>query len=216
MISDQDPAKVQYDIADHGPIIAQKACQKLFSAPAGIIRRQKEKYMTQYLKPEREELEYRKKLLGSSCSMSWNHGTISFPEEEWDHYLDQYVNSDGSSALGRFIYCDHCGYFTGICEYERISETRCRIRILIQKEERMEHYGTYALIHLAREAKEHGFETLEAAIGPDNAEGIAFLKKRGFCLDHKESGMEYWVLSAQEASSLPDPEKRKSRCRLGC
>ena len=66
--------------------------------------------MTQYLKPEREELEYRKKLLGSSCSMSWNHGTISFPEEEWDHYLDQYVNSDGSSALGRFIYCDHCGY----------------------------------------------------------------------------------------------------------
>ena len=55
--------------------------------------------MTQYLKPEREELEYRKKLLGSSCSMSWNHGTISFPEEEWDHYLDQYVNSDGSSAL---------------------------------------------------------------------------------------------------------------------
>lgn len=92
MISDQDPAKVQYDIADHGPIIAQKACQKLFSAPAGIIRRQREKYMTQYLKPEREELEYRKKLLGSSCSMSWNHGTISFPEEEWDHYLDQYVN----------------------------------------------------------------------------------------------------------------------------
>ncbi len=172
--------------------------------------------MTQYLKPEREELSYRTKLLGSSYSMSWNHETISFPEEEWDHYLDQFVNSDGSSALGRFIYCDHCGYFTGISEYERISETICRIRILIQKEERMEHYGTYALIRLAREALEHGFETLEAEIYPDNEEGAAFLKKKGFRLDHAEDGKEYWTICANEAASLPDPEKRRSRCRLGC
>ncbi len=172
--------------------------------------------MTQYLKPEREELEYRKKLLGSSYSMSWNHGTIPFPEEEWDHYLDQYVNSDGSEALGRFIYCDHCGYFTGICEYQRISDTICRILILIQKEERLEHYGTYALIRLAREAEEHGFETLEAETEPENQEAIAFLQKKGFVLDHAEEGMEYWTMSVKEAAALPDPEKRKSRCRLGC
>ena len=50
--------------------------------------------MARLIVPELSEMNYRKKLLEHAGTMSFRHGTVPFPEEEWPEFYHEWVGQD--------------------------------------------------------------------------------------------------------------------------
>ncbi len=138
------------------------------------------KNMALLIKPEIDELAYRRKLLASDKTMAFAGGPRSFEKEEWQTFYDACVDTDPAQSFYGFVFCRSCNDFTGSASYAVDPETgECRIFILIHGSHRKEGYGRWAVRLLKEKAAENHIRSLHAYVRREwQADG--FLKKTGF------------------------------------
>lgn len=129
--------------------------------------------------PKREELSFRKNMLENEKTMAFRHGTVPFPESEWDTWMDKWIlHADPLDRFYRFVFCDGCNDFVALCGWEKI-ENKYQLILIVDLKRRNVGYGTSIVKLLAEEAKSRKIESFYAKVYLDNS-AIAFLKKCGF------------------------------------
>lgn len=135
--------------------------------------------MPDFIKPDMEELGFRKELLSDRRTMDFGTGTIAFDEDEWESWYGKWVEGDPKKNYYRLIYCEGCGYFVGETGYERAEDGSACVHILIDVDLRDSGYGSAALKHIASVAMENGMDTLSAKMDK-HSPYFRFMKRRGF------------------------------------
>lgn len=136
--------------------------------------------MPELIKPEMDELSFRKRMLENLHTMNWLGETIPFPKEEWKDFYDSYVLADPSEKYYRLIYCPGCNDFVGAVSYALNSETnRYEMELLIEANRRLCGYGRWALGAIKSIAAKHGLPALWVRISKSNT-AFDFLERYGF------------------------------------
>ncbi len=135
--------------------------------------------MPDFIKPDLEELSYRKKLLSNKRTMNFGTGTEDFDEDVWESWYDKWIGCDPSDRYFRLIYCNGCGYYVGETGYERAEDGSALIHLLIGADNRESGYGSSGLKHIASTALENGMDTLSARMHLSNPY-FRYMLKRGF------------------------------------
>ncbi|MBR3348774.1 MAG: GNAT family N-acetyltransferase [Solobacterium sp.] len=136
--------------------------------------------MPELIKPEMDELSFRKKMLENLHTMNWLGETIPFPKENWKDFYESHVLADPSEKYYRLIYCPGCNDFVGSIGYEFSRETnRYEMELLIDAGRRLCGYGRWALGALKNAAKNAGISSLAVRISKTNT-AYEFLEKYGF------------------------------------
>ena len=153
--------------------------------------------MAQLLKPERNELIYRRKLLGSRNTMAFAGGTVPFPKEEWQTFYDTWVDTDPKDSFYGFVYCGGCMDFVGSARYAKNAETgEYESFILIHASHRNSGYGRWAVKLLKEKARENGIDALHAHVRRSwNCSG--FLEKTGFTETGSDEDTIHYVLDTR-------------------
>ena len=129
--------------------------------------------MIKLYKPNIEELWFKEKMMSDEDTMSYNHGTIAFPESKWDSWYQRWM-TDGKHFY-RYI-CDG-DTFVGEVAYYLDSEREIYIAdVIIYAPYREKGYGHQGLSLLCEYAKNNGIKELYDDIAIDNPSINLFLK----------------------------------------
>lgn len=135
--------------------------------------------MPDFIKPDLDELSYRKKLLSNRRTMNFGTGTEDFDESLWDSWYDKWIECDPADRYFRLIYCNGCGYYVGETGYERAEDGSALIHLLIGADNRESGYGSSGLKHIASAALKNGMGTLSVRMH-QTSPYFRYMKKRGF------------------------------------
>lgn len=129
--------------------------------------------MIKLYKPNIEELWFKEKMMSDEDTMSYNHGTIAFPESKWDGWYQRWMRDD--KYFYRYI-CDG-DTFVGEVAYYLDSEREIYIAdVIVYAPYRGKGYGHKGLSMLCECAKNNGVMELYDDIAADNPSINLFLK----------------------------------------
>lgn len=129
--------------------------------------------MIKLYKPKIEDLWFKEKMMSDEDTMSYNHGTIAFPESKWDSWYQRWMRDD--KRFYRYI-CDD-DTFVGEVAYYLDSEREIYIAdVVIYAPYRGKGYGYQGLSLLCENAKNNGVMELYDDIAIDNHSINLFLK----------------------------------------
>ena len=86
--------------------------------------------MLALIKPERDELDYRAKLLTRPHNFDFGEEPQTFSEEDWDSFTKTWL-SDDAKHIYRYGYCEECGFSIGAASLCSTSSDAYQLRILI-------------------------------------------------------------------------------------
>lgn len=129
--------------------------------------------MIKLYKPNINELWFKEKMMSDKDTMSYNHGTIAFPESKWDSWYQRWMSDD--KRFYRYI-CDD-DTFVGEVAYYLDSEREIYIAdVVVYAPYRGKGYGYQGLSLLCENAKNNGVMELYDDIAIDNHSINLFLK----------------------------------------
>lgn len=135
--------------------------------------------MAYLVKPELNELNYRRKLHESALTMSDLGGAEAFPKAEWSSFYNRYIEADPKEFLYRYIFCPSCNDFVGEAQWKYDTEKqRYEIQIIVEHSLRLEEYGRKGIALLEKEAKEYGIDALYACTDRKNP-AVGFFEHLG-------------------------------------
>ena len=136
--------------------------------------------MARLIRPEKEELAFRRKLYESKSTMRQLGGPVPFPKEMWDEFYRDNVQTDPEKVCYRLIFCGGCNDFVGEAYYRRLGDTdTAECGVLIDASRRMSGYGRSGITLLEKEAFRHGIRRMTAYV-PAESGGAGFLKHMGY------------------------------------
>lgn len=170
--------------------------------------------MPDFVKPDLDELAYRRKLLSNRRTMNFGTGTEDFDKNKWDSWYDTWIGSDPSDRYYRLIYCSGCGYFVGETGYERTEDGSALIHLLIGADNRESGYGSSGLKHIASVALENGMDTLSVRMHRSSPY-FKYMKRRGFRPAAQDGEFIVMKADSHEVSSgrLYEIDETCCRCR---
>ena len=129
--------------------------------------------MIKLYKPNIDELWFKEKMMNDEDTMSYNHGTIAFPESKWDSWYQRWMRDD--KHFYRYI-CDD-DTFVGEVAYCLDSEREIYVAdVIAYAPYRGKGYGHWGLLSLCENAKNNGVMELYDDIAIDNPSINLFLK----------------------------------------
>lgn len=129
--------------------------------------------MIKLYKPNINELWFKEKMMSDEDTMSYNHGTIAFPESKWDSWYQRWMRDD--KHFYRYI-CDD-DTFVGETAYYLDLEREIYIAdVVVYAPYRGKRYGHQGLSLLCETAKNNGVMELYDDIAIDNPSINLFLK----------------------------------------
>lgn len=119
--------------------------------------------------PRKEDLWFKKMLLGDEETMSYNHswgGTIDFDESKWDNWYEHWIVNNDGKRYYRYLVNEY-NEFVGEIAYH-YDDIYCLIDVIIYSKYRNKGYGKEGLALLCQVAKENGINELYDNIAIDN------------------------------------------------
>lgn len=137
-----------------------------------------------YVIPQKEELDYRKKLLSDPKTMEYNKeygGTIDFKKEKWDAWYSKWIKSDNHNYYYAYIKDNKINKYIGEIAYHKDPDTECAmLNIIIEHKYRGHGYSTNSLKKLIKTAFINGYTEVRDTIAIDNITAQKIFKKFGF------------------------------------
>ena len=150
--------------------------------------------MARLIVPELSEMNYRKKLLEHAGTMSFHHGTVPFPEEEWPEFYREWVGQDEKDRYFAYIYCGGCEDFTGMVSYHYDENEKGHVvDVLVEKARRHCGYGSSGIRLLQDVAKQNDISRFIAPVEKGN-DAAAFFENLGFTKDHETADAVVYTL----------------------
>ena len=134
--------------------------------------------MLALIKPERDELDYRAKLLKRPHNFDFGEEPQTFSEEDWDSFTKTWL-SDDAKHIYRYGYCEEGGFFIGAASLCSTSSDAYQLRILIDYNMRKCGFGASLLDQMLELAKKNGASRVYLTLAPENPY-LPFFTKRGF------------------------------------
>ena len=145
--------------------------------------------MIQLYRPALQELSFRKTLLADPATMAYNAawgGTIDFPEDRWETWYRNWVDSPADIRFYRYLYDTEKQIPVGEAAWHREEESgRYLCDVIVHARFRNCGYGTAGLQLLCSAAKENGIAVLYDRIPADNPSLQLFLKN-GFVIEAQD------------------------------
>ena len=134
--------------------------------------------MLALIKPERDELDYRAKLLTRPHNFDFGEEPQTFSEEDWDSFTKTWL-SDDAKHIYRYGYCEECGFSIGAASLCSTSSDAYQLRILIYYNMRKCGFGASLLDQMLELAKKNGASRVYLTLTPETPY-LPFFTKRGF------------------------------------
>ena len=132
-------------------------------------------------KPSMEDLWFRQQMLEDADTMAYNRawgGTISFPKEKWQSWLDRWLCGPDGKRFYRYLKDDETGSFVGEIAYHwDEEECICLADVIVFAPCRGEGYGREGLRLLCESARKNGIDVLYDDIAKDNPAIRLFLSE---------------------------------------
>ena len=143
--------------------------------------------MLSLYKPNYDDLWFRQKMLADKETMSYNHawgGTISFTEEKWEKWYDNWILNHDNNRYYRYLQNEH-KEFIGEIAYHFDKDIQGYIAsIIIYSPFRRKGYGKQGLNLLCDAARNNGISVLYDDIAIDNP-AIKLFLDNGFIEEFK-------------------------------
>ena len=140
------------------------------------------------LKPDINDLWFRRRLLADEDTMSYNHawgGTIPFPKEQWSDWYSHWVIDCGTERFYRYLLnLDNLAFVGEIAYHLDKSTGRYMANVIVMSKFRGNGYGQIGLDLLCRVAKRNGIDVLYDNIAIDNG-AIELFLKNGFVEEYR-------------------------------
>ena len=144
--------------------------------------------MIQLIKPQLEDLWFRKKFMSDEATMSYNRawgGTLPFPESEWLRWYHHWIMNHDNKRFYRYLMKQEPEEFIGEIAYYFDDSRKLWIAdIIVASEYRSRGYGTQGLSLLCKAAAENGIDVLYDDIAIDNP-AISLFLKNGFSEEYR-------------------------------
>lgn len=151
--------------------------------------------MPRLIVPELKEMKYRKKLLENRGTMAFRHGTVPFPEDEWQDFYREWVGQDPTRKYFAYIYCGGCEDFTGMVSYCYDEEQKGHVvDVLIENSRRRCGYGTAGISLMKDIAKQNHISRFIALL-PKDSDAVPFLEKNGFQRERETDDSVIYVMN---------------------
>lgn len=132
-------------------------------------------------KPSMEDLWFRQQMLEDADTMAYNRawgGTISFPKEKWQSWLDRWLCGPDGKRFYRYLKDDETGSFVGEIAYHwDEEECICLADVIVFASCRGQGYGREGLRLLCESARKNGIDVLYDDIAKDNPAIRLFLSE---------------------------------------
>lgn len=132
--------------------------------------------MIKLYKPNINELWFKEKMMSDEDTMSYNHGTIAFPESKWDSWYQRWMGDN--KHFYRYI-CDDDTFVGEVAYYLDLEREIYIADVVVYAPYRGKGYGHQGLSLLCENAKNNGVMELYDDIAIDNP-SISLFLKNGF------------------------------------
>ncbi len=129
--------------------------------------------MIELYKPNVDELWFKEKMMSDEDTMSYNHGTIAFPESKWDSWYQRWMMED--KHFYRYI-CNDDTFVGEVAYYLDLEREIYITDVVVYAPYRGKGYGHQGLSLLCETAKNNGVMELYDDIAIDNPSINLFLK----------------------------------------
>lgn len=129
--------------------------------------------MIELYKPNVDDLWFKEMMMSDESTMSYNHGTIAFPESKWDSWYQRWMKDD--KRFYRYL-CDDDTFVGEVAYYLDLEREIYIADVIIYAPYRGKGYGHEVLTLLCEYAKNNGVMELYDDIAIDNPSINLFLK----------------------------------------
>ena len=129
--------------------------------------------MIKLYKPNINELWFKEKMMSDDDTMSYNHGTIAFPESKWDSWYQRWMMED--KHFYRYI-CNDDTFVGEVAYYLDLEREIYITDVVVYAPYRGKGYGHQGLSLLCETSKNNGVMELYDDIAIDNPSINLFLK----------------------------------------
>lgn len=129
--------------------------------------------MIKLYKPNINELWFKEKMMSDEDTMSYNHGTIAFPESKWDSWYQRWMRDD--KHFYRYL-CDDDTFVGEVAYYLDLEREIYIADVVVYAPYRGKGYGYKGLSLLCEYAKNNDIKELYDDIAVDNPSISLFLK----------------------------------------
>lgn len=137
--------------------------------------------MLELYKPKKEELYYRRALLGDEATMAYNAkwgGTIAFSRQNWDSWYERWLLADEKERYYRYLYSwKEQSYVGEVCYRYDALYGEYIVSIIVEAKHRGKGYGGTGLRLLIEAARQNGIEKLCDDIAIGNPSVKLFLRE---------------------------------------